>query len=204
MTKLILIRHGQTEWNLKGRYQGQSDIALSEKGREQAKQLAAHFPVQSVDAFYASDLTRAMDTAAAVATSFDKEVQPIKELREIHFGKWEGLTYPEICAGWPDESKNFFSNPEHADIPDGETFTEVQNRGVQAVLKIVSLHPEQTVAITAHGGILRTILAEALHMPMQYMWTMRQDNTAVNIIHYDENYRMIELLNSTAHLHKMK
>lgn len=204
MTKIILIRHGQTEWNLKGRYQGQSDIALSEKGKEQARQLAENFPVNTVDAFYASDLNRAMDTAAAVASSFHQEVQPVKELREIHFGKWEGLTYQEICAGWPKESKNFFSDPEQADIPDGETFTEVQNRGVQAVLKIAALHPEQTVAITAHGGILRTILAEALHMPMQYMWTMRQDNTAVNIIHYDENYRMIELLNSTAHLHKMK
>ena len=89
MTKIIFIRHGQTEWNITGRYQGQSDVPLSELGVEQAKKLAAAFPVQGLTAIYSSNLSRAMTTAQCVADRFGLTVQPRAELREINFGDWE-------------------------------------------------------------------------------------------------------------------
>ncbi|MBQ1461902.1 MAG: histidine phosphatase family protein, partial [Selenomonas sp.] len=90
MTKVIFIRHGQTEWNVTGRYQGQSDVQLTAEGRRQAEQLAADFPVDTVDAVYASDLQRAMDTAETIAQKFGLSVQAEPAFREVSFGKWEG------------------------------------------------------------------------------------------------------------------
>ena len=200
MTKLILIRHGQTEWNITGRYQGQSDVALSEEGIRQAELLAAHFPADHLDAVYTSDLQRAVDTARRVADRFDCQVQPDAELREINFGQWEGLTYDQIAAQWPDEIGNFFTRPDILQIPQGEGFVALQQRVVKRVRELAALHDDHTIALVAHGAILRTILAAALHMPLRYLWSLRQDNTAVNILRYEDGHCLVELMNSTAHL----
>ena len=200
MTKIIFVRHGQTEWNVLGRYQGQTDIALSPLGIEQAEKLAAHFPVDKVEAVYSSDLVRAMMTARCVAARFGLTVEPRPELRELNFGDWEGLTYDEIVAKWPDALNNFFQHPDVLEIPHGESFPKLRERALDAVEKIVACHPEQTVAVFAHGAILRTILTAALHMDLKYVWTIRQFNTAVNIVTYTEHGTTVELLNGTGHL----
>lgn len=200
MTKIIFVRHGQTEWNVLGRYQGQTDIALSPLGIEQAEKLAAHFPVDKVEAVYSSDLVRAMMTARCVADRFGLTVEPRPELRELNFGDWEGLTYDEIVAKWPDALNNFFQHPDVLEIPHGESFPKLRERALDAVEKIVACHPEQTVAVFAHGAILRTILTAALHMDLKYVWTIRQFNTAVNIVTYTEHSTTVELLNGTGHL----
>ena len=200
MTKIICVRHGQTEWNVLGRYQGQTDIALSPLGIEQAEKLAAHFPVDKVEAVYSSDLVRAMTTARCVADRFGLTVEPRPELRELNFGDWEGLTYDEIVAKWPDALNNFFQHPDVLEIPHGESFPKLRERALDAVEKIVACHPNQTVAVFAHGAILRTILTAALHMDLKYVWTIRQFNTAVNIVTYTEHGTTVELLNGTGHL----
>lgn len=200
MTKIIFVRHGQTEWNVLGRYQGQTDIALSPLGIEQAEKLAAHFPVDKVEAVYSSDLVRAMTTARCVADLFGLTVEPRPELRELNFGDWEGLTYDEIVAKWPDALNNFFQHPDVLEIPHGESFPKLRERALDAVEKIVACHPNQTVAVFAHGAILRTILTAALHMDLKYIWTIRQFNTAVNIVTYTEHGTTVELLNGTGHL----
>ncbi|XOQ26823.1 MAG: Alpha-ribazole phosphatase [Mitsuokella multacida] len=200
MTKLIFIRHGQTEWNVLGRYQGQTDVALSPLGIEQAKKLAANFPVDKIEAVYASDLKRAMTTAKCVADRFHLPVTPCKSLRELNFGDWEGLTYDEIVAKWPEALSNFFQHPDILKIPNGESFPELRARALACVEKIVAKHPEETVAVVAHGAILRTILTAALHMDLKYVWTIRQFNTAVNIVTYTESGTTVELINGTGHL----
>ena len=202
MTKIILVRHGETKWNLLGRYQGQTDIALSDKGLQQAQMLAERFSFPEISAAYSSDLQRAYKTASCVANRFSLPVTEKAGLREMNFGDWEGLTYTQIEEKWPKQGANFFVNPEKITIPAGESFSELQQRGLTAIEEIVDTHPGETVLIAAHGAIIRTILAEALHMPLQYIWSLRQDNTAVNIIRYDEQLRSVELLNSTAHLQK--
>ena len=200
MTKIIFVRHGQTEWNVLGRYQGQTDVALSPLGIEQAEKLAAHFPVDKIEAVYSSDLARAMKTASCVADRFGLTVEPRPELRELNFGDWEGLTYDEIVAKWPDALENFFQHPDVLEIPHGESFPKLRKRALACVEEIVSRHPDQTVAVFAHGAILRTILTAALHMDLQYVWTIRQFNTAVNIVTYTEHGTTVELINGTGHL----
>lgn len=202
MTRLVLIRHGQTAWNKSGKYQGQSDVALSEEGLEQARCLAEHFPVEKLDAVYASDLSRAMVTAETVAQKFGLDVRPEPAFRELSFGKWEGLTYAEIVAGWPEAMANFLTHPDIMEIPQGESFPQVQQRAMARLKEIVAEHEphDHTVGIFAHGAVLRTILTGIMQMPLSQVWTLSQYNTAVNIVRFDEGRPTVELLNSTAHL----
>lgn len=200
MTKLILIRHGRTLWNSSGKFQGQSDIELSQEGISQAEKLAENFPVTHIDRVYSSNLKRAYITGEIIAKKFNVPIIKDKRLCEVSFGSWEGLTYDEIHEKWPNEIETMFSTPDVLTMPEGESFAQVQKRGVEALLDIVNKHPDETIAITAHGGILRTLLAYALHMPLRYIWTLRQDNTAVNIVTFYGDKINVELLNSTAHL----
>ena len=201
MVKVVFIRHGQTEWNVSGRYQGQSDVALSKEGIAQAEKLAEHFPVASVDAVYSSDLMRARVTADKVAEKFGLPVQTEPAFRELNFGDWEGLTYEQITASWADAMTNFLRHPDILQIPHGESFPEVRQRAMKRLRELLAEHEGHVIAVVAHGAVLRTMLTEALHMPLQYLWSIRQFNTAVNIVRYDAGENpTVELLNSTAHL----
>lgn len=203
MTKIIYIRHGQTEWNVAGKYQGQTDVALTPLGVEQAAALARFFPVDHIDAIYSSDLSRAMATAGAVAERFGLTVQPRKELRELFFGDWEGCSIPAIAEAWPTLVDDLFHHPDTLAIPHGESFPHLQARATACVAELCRAHEGQTIAVVAHGAILRTLLCAALHIDLRYVWTIRQFNTAVSIVRYEsdgEGWPTVELLNSTAHL----
>ncbi|WP_026760344.1 MULTISPECIES: alpha-ribazole phosphatase [Selenomonas] len=201
MTKVIFIRHGQTEWNVTGRYQGQSDVKLTEEGKKQAEKLADNFPVAKVDAIYASDLCRAMVTAETIAKKFGLKVQAEPAFRELSFGDWEGLTYQQIVDRWEEAMANFLQHPDILEIPGGESFPAVQQRAMKRLNELIEKHDGQTIVVVAHGAVLRTMLTAALHMPLQYLWSIRQFNTAVNIVRYDSDANpTVELLNSTAHL----
>ncbi|MBR5163566.1 MAG: histidine phosphatase family protein [Schwartzia sp.] len=200
MMRLILVRHGQTEWNAGGRYQGQSNVALSSLGRRQAELLAASFPVKQLDAIYASDLDRARETAECVGKAFGIPVRPEKAFRELSFGDWEGLTYQEISSRWPKEANKLFTAPDELCIPNGETFQDLQKRALDKIDELCKIHDGQNVGVFAHGAINKTILAGLMHIPLHYLWSLRQDNTAVNILKLEDGYVTVELLNGTFHL----
>ncbi len=169
--------------------------------RQQAVKLAENFPVERVDAIYASDLQRAMVTAETIAKQFGLPVQAEPAFRELSFGDWEGLTYQQIVDKWEDAMANFLQHPDILEIPGGESFPAVQKRAVTRLNELIREHDGQTIVVVAHGAVLRTLLAAALHMPLQYLWSIRQFNTAVNIVRYDVDANpTVELLNSTAHL----
>ena len=198
--KLLLIRHGQTDWNLLGKYQGQTDIALSGEGIRQADLLAQNFPVDTLDIIYTSDLQRAFMTAERLAEKFSAPLYADKALRELNFGAWEGLTYQEIAERWPQEVKNLFGAPEKLQIPEGETFLMLQRRAMDKIHEIRAENEGKNVAVVAHGAISKAILTALLHIPLHYVWTLRQDNTAVNILRFDDEFVSVELLNGISHL----
>lgn len=200
MMKLYLIRHGQTDWNRLGKYQGQADVPLSKEGLRQAERLARHFPADTLDVIYTSDLQRAVMTAERLAEKFSAPLTADKALRELNFGDWEGLTYQEIADGWPQEVDNLFGAPEKLKIPKGETFLALQQRAMEKIREIRAENEGKHVAVVAHGAITKAILTALLHMPLHYVWTLRQDNTAVNILRFDGDFMSVELLNGTAHL----
>lgn len=200
MTKIFFVRHGETAWNSDGRYQGQSDVALSEVGLRQAEKLADNFFYGTPAAIYASDLIRAQTTAKILAAKFNLPVKLEPKLRELNFGAWEGKRYDEIKKLWPDEIDKFFLSPDEAKVPGGETVAELQKRTTEALKQIIAENPDGHIAVVAHGAVLRSLVCYALHIPLQYFWSIRQYNTAVSIVNFSDNRFGIELLNSTAHL----
>ena len=200
VTKLILIRHGQTVWNKLGRYQGQADVELSDAGKKQAELLGENFPYDNVAAVYSSNLKRAVETAQAVADKFNLSVNPCQEFREINFGEWEGLTYEEIHGKWPKEHEMLFKSPDKLVCPGGEGFKDVQERAVERMQEIIRENDGKQVVIAAHGGVIRTMLCHALGLSLQNMWHIKQDNTAINVVSAYNEGMVVELLNSTQHL----
>jgi broad specificity phosphatase PhoE len=150
MTTLLLARHGETEWNRELRIQGSSDIELNELGRRQAQFLAQELTDVELDAIYASDLSRARETAAAVAATHGLEVNLDARLRERSFGSWEGLTREDIEA-FPQGSRH-----------DGESDDEVRERMLEAVQAIADAHPGEQVLVVSHGGALNTLWHHAV------------------------------------------
>jgi alpha-ribazole phosphatase len=174
--KLYLIRHGQTDWNLAHRFQGQSDVPLNATGEEQARWLAQYFAHRPLAAIYTSDLIRANTTAQAIASPHQLQPQPDARWREIAFGEWEGHTYTEVQAAWPHVLAEWQNAPLHCAPPQGETLTQLAHRVSAALLDLQRNHREQTIAVVAHGGPLQVLICLALGLPATQHW---QFNLAV-------------------------
>ena len=201
MTEIIIIRHGETEWNKTGRFQGHSDVPLSAEGRAQAAALGKNLVVDHVDAIYASDLTRAMETAAPLAQRFGLEVISDPLLRELNFGSWEGRNFNDVNAENPDAMKTFYNDPERVNIPDSEPFPEFQQRVAGRVREIVAQERGKRIVIVSHGASIRILFADILSMPIRSIWHVSQLNTAVNKIRFeDDGFAVVTLMNDTSHL----
>lgn len=164
-TEVLLIRHGQTVANAAGLWQGHADGQLDETGRNQAAKLAKSIP--ALDSIYTSPLSRAADTAHAIADVQSLEVATDPDLKEIGFGEWEGLSPQQIAATYPEEYRSFRSG---VDLPrggNGETFAGVRRRMSAALGSIVAANPGQTVGIVSHGGSTRAYLTEILGIPAE-------------------------------------
>jgi uncharacterized phosphatase len=149
-TTILLARHGETDWNLGRRVQGQSDTPLNETGRAQARTLAEELAGERIDAVYSSDLVRAHETARIVAEPRGLGVTALPDLREKNFGTWEGLTDDEILVRFPDARTGPWG--------DGEATEDVARRVVAALLRIAESHPGGQVLVVSHGGPLRAAL----------------------------------------------
>ena len=201
MTEIVIIRHGEPEWNQTGRFQGHSDVPLSEMGRAQAEALGRNLMLDHVDAIYASDLIRAMDTAAPLAARFGLSITPDPLLRELHFGAWEGRTFSDVNAESPNAMKRFYNDPERVEIPDSEPFPDFQKRVAGRVRAIAEQQRGKRVVIVSHGASIRILLADILVMPIRSIWHISQLNTAVNKIRFeDDGFAVVTLMNDTSHL----
>jgi probable phosphoglycerate mutase len=143
MTTLLLVRHGETDWNAEGKLQGHTDRPLNEYGRRQAQALAGRLAAESIDAVYASDLSRARETAEIVGEKLGLTVAVDPDLREKNWGNWEGLTSDERL---------------HIEY-EGETSEHHRERTLRAVQRIVDRHPGERIVVVTHGGSLRRLQA---------------------------------------------
>jgi broad specificity phosphatase PhoE len=155
----VLVRHGATEWNADKRAQGQADVALSRKGREQALETAGRLAGLPVDAVYSSDLSRAVETAEAIAKMHGLDVAMDPAFREIDQGEWTGLPVAEIQQRWPE----LWGAARHYNArPGGESPQQVRRRALEGLRRVVERHPHGTVVIASHGGTIRWLSAEVL------------------------------------------
>jgi 2,3-bisphosphoglycerate-dependent phosphoglycerate mutase len=180
LTRLIAVRHGETAWNVDTRLQGQLDIPLNQRGREQARLAAATLVEDAPDVIYSSDLSRALETAQAVAALSGQPIVTDTGLRERHFGRWEGHTYAEVEQRWPVESESWRRRDPDFGPPDGETLQGFFERCVATLTRIASAHSGQTVLLVAHGGVLDCFYRAATRLPLNGPRTWELPNTGIN------------------------
>lgn len=202
MTQLILIRHGETAWNIQGRYQGQTDIPLSTEGSAQARSVANRLKKEKIDALYASDLQRAVVTAKTIAQDRGLPVVSDARLRETSFGIWEGLTRKEIQEQYDELYQERRTKFLSTRVPDGELPEEVLTRAFAAIYDIITKHPKGKVVIVSHGGALRLVLCKILQIPMQQGHHFYLTNTGISRVKYlsFSDQFIIQCINDTTHL----
>jgi len=180
---LSLIRHGQTQWNVEGRYTGQSDIPLNEVGRAQARQVAEQLKENPPDVIYCSDLKRAKETASVISTQIKVQLHVDRRLREINQGVWEGMHFDEIKRRYADEFADRLANPLEVAPPGGETIGQVQERVLAAVAEIQRNNQDSHVAIVAHGLVLALIKAKFESYPITQVWALIPANAQAEVIY---------------------
>lgn len=202
MIKLFLVRHGETDWNVKQRFQGQSDVPLNATGRAQAMAIAQRLSGEQIDAIYASDLSRAWDTAAAIAKTRALKIRPEPNLREGNFGEWEGATYDEIQTRDPEAVKAWHEDLSTFAPPGGETINQLTARVKKTYQQITTEHEDQTVLLAAHGGSLQMLIANLLGLPPKAFWQFNLDHCSLSRISVYDTGAIINLLNDTNHIPK--
>jgi probable phosphoglycerate mutase len=165
-TELILIRHGETAWNRERRMQGQTDTPLSDVGRAQAEAVGQRLAQHPFSALYSSDLSRAWDTAAAIARASGREIRREPALRERTFGMFEGLTYDEMEQRYPEEHARFSTRDPDYTMPGGESPRQFFGRSLACLEAIAQMHAGQRVVVVTHGMVLDTLYRAAHCMPL--------------------------------------
>lgn len=197
--RLIVARHGETEWNAEGREIGQLDSQLTPRGIEQAQRLAQRLSRVKIAVVYSSDLGRAMKTAEIVAAACQTEVRPDPNLRERHMGIFQGLTVQEIRQQFPAERKRYEENQDYA-IPEGESGSQRSERTIRALTEIAERHSDQTVVAVTHSGVLRGFFECVLALPTGQGSRFRRDNASYNAFDHESGRWTLVTWNDTSHL----
>ena len=184
MTTFLLVRHGQTDWNVEGRYTGQADIPLNDTGRQQAREAARQMADSPPEAVYSSDLMRARETAAIIAQAFQIELMTDRRLREIDQGEWEGMLYDEIKRRFEAEFRRMRQNPANVGPPGGETVGQVWERVLAAAGEIAGTHPHGRVALVSHGLALAIIKARSAGEPVEKIWDIIPPNAKIETVEW--------------------
>ncbi|MBI4285044.1 MAG: alpha-ribazole phosphatase [Chloroflexi bacterium] len=200
MSRLFLVRHGITEFNSNRRFNGHTDAELSETGCRQAEKLRDRLATEHIDAIYASDLRRAVATAAVISSPHKLAVVPCPELREINYGSVEGLTFAEISESYPDVAAACTEWSVHLKFPGGESFDEFRRRVARFLETLQQYTPEQTILIVSHSGPLRVLLCQLLKIGLDCWWQVRFDNGSLSRVDTYARGAILSLLNDVSHL----
>lgn len=200
MGKLFIARHGETVWNREGRIQGHTDVALSERGMEQARLLGQRLRDVPFDAAYASDLSRASATAAVALEGRDVPLCPTPRLREYHKGAFEGMTEGELRARYPEEYPGYIAKDLDYAPEGGESTRGVSARMTAVINDIKDRHLDDNVLVVGHGGSLRAVMMALLGMPMDANWRFVFGNCTLTIVDTYHDNAVLRLFNDGSHL----
>ena len=201
MSRIYLIRHGETEWNKMQRSQGCSnDIPLSGEGIKQAEAVSERLKDEKIDLFFSSHLIRANKTAEIIAKPHNKDVHIFEEFKEMNFGCWEGLCFDEIKKNHTEALKVWRETPQLAKIPMAESIVGLRERSIGKLLQILKDNPDKNILIVSHGVTIKTMITSIMGIELSNLHKISQDNTAVNIFDYKNGAFYTQLINDTCHL----
>jgi alpha-ribazole phosphatase len=196
---LLLVRHGQTDWNLAQRFQGHIDVPLNQTGCQQAMALKDRLAGQNIDCMYSSDLQRASETARIISNG-NIEIRTDLRLREMSFGAWEGLTYSEIEEKYTDALSAWERDRYQSSPTNGESLAQLAQRLRSILDELCKKHKDQTVLVVAHGGVLQVLICLALNLSPAMYWQFRLSPASFSEISFYPAGAIVNLLNDISHL----
>lgn len=191
--RVVLVRHASAEGQ--GCFLGQRDAPLSRTGRRQLPALVARLRRYEIAAVYCSDLARTVTTAAAIARHFDVTPEIRPRLRELHFGRWEGLSWDEVTARFPRRAARWLATCPYPAAPGGESFTHFKRRVTRELTRIVAANPGRCVAVVTHAGVSRVAIGGALGLDDRNLFRIAQSPCAVNVIDYFRGGIIVRCIN---------
>ena len=200
MTRIILVRHGQTEWNRIVRFRGIIDVPLNDTGLAQARAAGRRLASCPISAVYSSPLSRAYQTAEAIAKPHGLTVVPSEGLKDMNFGTWGGLTPEEAEEMSPDLLSRWYTEPHRVRPPDGDTLGELRERVTFFVQDIVARHPDETIVLVAHQVVNRVLCCYLIGLDNSHYWRIAQDNCCIDVFDCHDGRFDIVTLNDTCHL----
>ena len=203
VTRLYLVRHGETVANREYRYIGTRDDPLSPLGETHALQLAEALSGLPIAAVYSSPLQRTYYTAIQIAARHSLEIQRVYALRECDFGTWEGLSRAEVLERSPEDSQRLREWEHNTSVapPDGESFEALQQRVIAAVERLAHAHPDQAIVLVSHVGPIKVLLSAALGAPLSSAFRIFLDPATISVVDWrNAAYATVRLVNSHAHL----
>jgi broad specificity phosphatase PhoE len=204
MTNIILLRHGETAWNIEKVFRGRAEVPLTDNGRKQAELAAGHLKDQGIQATYTSPLERAVETAQPVAQLTGLDPVPEEAFTGMDFGLWQGRPHQEVKEEYPELFEKFHMRPADMHIPEGETFQEVMDRALEGLERIRQKHPDQTILIVTHRVICKLLVLGVMGLGPDRFWQIRLDTCAVCSFFYKDGDWVISKVNENFFLDETK
>ena len=201
-SRIILVRHGETNWNKEGRFQGQIDIPLNEKGKDQASKASKYLEEIKFTKAFSSSMKRPYETAKIILKNKNIKIEKIQSLVEISHGLWEGKLEEEIKLSWPEMLKDWHEKPESVTMPNGESIKQVSDRTISAWNQICNSQQENdTTLLVAHDAVNKTLICHILGLSYSDIWMIKQGNGGITVIDIFKNKNnVLSSLNITNHL----
>ena len=199
MTTIYLIRHGQTAWNREEVFRGRADIPLNETGRKEALLTGEYLKGVKMDSVCSSSLSRAVETAEAIARCQDREVQILDGLIDIDFGRWQGVSHEEVREKYGELYRQWKDTPHLVRFPGGESLEEVRERSLRAIHEAILNHAEETLVMVSHRVVNKIVLCGLLGLDNSHFWQIGQDTGCINILEFGEGFTL-RRLNDSSHL----
>jgi len=200
MTRILLVRHGRTEWNKGQIFRGTVDIPLDEQGRKEAACARDWLKGETFHAAYSSPLCRAVETAEIILEPHGVPVVKHRGLTDLNYGDWQGRPNDEVVRLYPELVDQWKQAPHTVVFPGGEGLGAVRDRSLAAVQEVVVKHAEETVLLAAHRVVNKVLVAALLGLDDSHFWEIGQDTAALNEFVYQEGRWICRLVNDTCHL----
>jgi len=199
MTEIILVRHGETEWNIKEIFRGRIDIELNDTGTKQAELLAEYLSQVVIEAIYSSPLKRALKTAEVIASYHNLNVEIAPGLIDFDYGEWQGLPHQEVKNKYKELYAEWIKNPHRVKMPGGESLDDVRKRAISVVDSIVSQY-EGTIALVSHRVVNKVLICALLGLDNSHFWNIKQDMCGITTFSYQDERFILIKHNDTSYL----
>jgi len=199
MTEIILVRHGETEWNVEEIFRGRIDIELNETGIKQAELLAEYLSNVKIEAIYSSPLKRALKTAEMIANYHQLEVEIALGLIDFNYGKWQGLPHQEVRDKYKRLYTEWINSPDQVTIPGGESLNDVRKRAIGVVDEVIAKY-KGTVVLVSHRVVNKVLICALLGLDNSHFWNIRQDTCGITTFTYENGRFILTEHNITSYL----